>query len=124
MALQAAELAAQLQQTDAFIAADETLITVSRKISSRVPGGGVGGSAQPLATTRRVRLIPAGDSSEAATSANIISLGTEVRRWTLMAMPTEDLKKGDTFAFGLETLEIITLTPGEYELKGEVRTRG
>lgn len=124
MALSAAELAAQIQQTEAFISADETTISISRTAQQRLPGGGRGPAAEPVASSLGVRMIPARDRAEKATLQTVVSLGTEVREWTLLAMPGSDVQVDDTFFFDGETCKVITVTSIEYELKAEVRTVG
>lgn len=121
MALSAVELAAQIRQTAAFIAADVVTITVARGDRLRVPGGGFGVAEPAAAGTRAVRIIPGTGRTEALDPQ--VSSRNETERCILMAMPGTDILEGDQFQFRGTSWEVATVTPKEYELKAEVVNR-
>jgi hypothetical protein len=118
--LSAAELAAQIRQTAAFIEADPVDLSVSRQTVSRVPGGGVRVSGSPTTTTRRARLIPVGDTTEIG-SPNGSS--AERREWVLMGLPGLDIREGDTFTYLGQSSVVASVTGGQYEIKARVVAR-
>lgn len=117
----ATELAAQLIQTAAFIEADPVDLSVSRYAVLRVAGGGVSPSGSPTTTTRRVRMIPAGDVREVA---SFNGSQAEQREWVLMGMPNLDIRENDQFTYLGTPCVVASVTAGQYELKARVVARG
>lgn len=118
MVLRSFELAAQLAQTEAFIATDPDVLNVSRTTRERVPGGGTRVGKPVSVGWRRVRMIP-GSAQEVVTPA-----GQVVRiAYVLMALPTVDIQTGDEFEFNGESYQVHTVSVLDYELKAEVISR-
>lgn len=115
--LSAAELAAQIRQTAAFIAADPVDLSVSRYAVARVPGGGKAPTGSPTITSRRVRMIPAGDVNEVSSASGSHA---ERREWVLLGLPDVDIKEGDQFTYMGYGAKVETVTVGQYELKAQV----
>lgn len=119
------ELEQQRRQTEAFINADSTTLSVLRGVREPTDAGGYRDvvPTEPNVGPVLVRLIPTSDKTpELRTSAGRMVVPT----YTLLAMPDADLARWDKFKLGEDTYELANIldewkpADNKYELKGDV----
>lgn len=121
MVLSRYELAAQIRVTAEYIAADPSVVAVTRPDTERVPGGGRRPVRPGAAISWAGRFIPAGIGTEVTTPAGAVVKVAGV----FLAMPGTDMQYGDIFEYLGETYEVIAVQDAlEYEMKAKVTSRG
>lgn len=116
--MDASELAIQTTMTEAFILADAEQVVFSRRTKLVDGSGGFTFTTAPLANAQTVRLIPASDK----VTEVITQDGQRARpQYTLIGMPTLDIKKYDLFTWRGSTWEVVEVhMKPDYEKKGDV----
>lgn len=120
----AVELAVMRRNTEAFIAADDRQIVLTRTPRVENGTGGTRAGAPAPLPAQTLRLLPQDTST--STERRLPDGTVVVPTWVLLGPHTADLKRGDTFPLpdGTTGEVVYVHEKKDYQVKGEVVVRG